>query len=55
LIGVNNQYQNKPFDFFEKEFDEIIKRSFSILNDSSQLFVVSIPDYAVTPFGGGRA
>ena len=52
LIGVNNQYQGKPFTLYKDEFSELIETALSYVNsDTSQLFVVSIPDYAYTPFG----
>lgn len=52
LIGVNNQYQNKPFSLYEKEFPELIFKAISLARgDRSNVIVVSIPDYAFTPFG----
>jgi len=52
LIGVNNQYQNKPFSLYEKEFPELIFKAISLARgDRSNVIVVSIPDYAYTPFG----
>ena len=55
LIGVNNQYQNKPFLLYETEFVELINTAVSLVgNTASKLIIVSIPDYAYTPFGQGR-
>ena len=55
LIGVNNQYQNKPFVLYETEFVELVSTAISLVGgDASKLIVVSIPDYAYTPFGQGR-
>ena len=52
LIGVNNQYQNKPFELYETEFVELVGTAISLVGgDASKLIVVSIPDYAYTPFG----
>lgn len=52
LIGVNNQYQNKPFALYEEEFPELVNTAIELAkNDKSNLIVVSIPDYAYTPFG----
>ena len=52
LIGVNNQYQNKPFSLYQTEFVELVNTAISLVDeDSSKLIVVSIPDYAYTPFG----
>ena len=55
LIGVNNQYQNKPFELYETEFVELVSTAISLVGgDASKLIVVSIPDYAFTPFGNGN-
>tara|TARA_B110000483_G_scaffold189811_1_gene225219 strand:+ start:707 stop:1468 length:762 start_codon:yes stop_codon:yes gene_type:complete len=52
LIGVNNQYQNKPFELYETEFIELVNTAISLVGgDASKLIVVSIPDYAYTLFG----
>lgn len=52
LIGVNNQYQHKPFSLYEKEFPELVHKAIALAKgDKSNLIVVSIPDYAYTPFG----
>lgn len=54
LIGVNNQYQHKDFSLYEKEFPELVNKSIAFTNgDKSKVIVVSIPDYAYTPFGQG--
>lgn len=54
LIGVNNQYQNKPFSIYEQEFPALISKAIAFAkNDKSNVIVVSIPDYAFTPFGNG--
>ncbi|MFV8371907.1 GDSL-type esterase/lipase family protein [Flavobacterium sp. LB2P74] len=52
LIGVNNQYQNKPFSLYEKEFPELVTKAIALAKgDKTNVIVVSIPDYAYTPFG----
>ncbi len=54
LIGVNNQYQSKPFSIYELEFPQLVSKAISLgKGDKSNLIVVSIPDYAFTPYGGG--
>lgn len=54
LIGVNNQYQSKPFELYETEFVELVSTAITLVGgDASKLIVVSIPDYAYTPFGQG--
>ena len=56
LIGVNNQYQNKPFSVYEQEFPELVNRSIAFAKgDKTNVVVVSIPDYAYTPFGQGAS
>ena len=52
LIGVNNQYQRKPFSIYEQEFPELVATGIRLAKgDKSRLIVVSIPDYAYTPYG----
>jgi lysophospholipase L1-like esterase len=52
LIGVNNQYQNKAFSIYEKEFPELVTKAIVLAKgDKANVIVVSIPDYAFTPFG----
>ena len=55
LIGVNNQYQNRPFELYENEFPELVNKAISLTKSqsSNDLIVISIPDYAYTPFGQG--
>jgi len=51
LIGVNNQYQDKPLGKYKREFKKLLKKALSLSkNDNAGVFVVSIPDYGVTPF-----
>lgn len=56
LIGVNNQYQNQPFSIYEQEFPELVATAIQkAKGDKNNVIVVSIPDYAFTPFGQGSA
>jgi lysophospholipase L1-like esterase len=56
LIGVNNQYQNKPFSVYEQEFPILVQKAIQLAKgDKTNVIVVSIPDYAYTPFGQGAA
>jgi acyl-CoA thioesterase I len=56
LIGVNNQYQNKPFSLYEQEFPELVAIAIEKAQGKKEnVIVVSIPDYAYTPFGNGNA
>jgi lysophospholipase L1-like esterase len=55
LIGVNNQYQGIPIDSYEPDLREIIERALGIVDhDTSSILILSIPDYAYTPFGNGN-
>ncbi|WP_252723789.1 SGNH/GDSL hydrolase family protein [Winogradskyella psychrotolerans] len=51
LIGVNNQYQNKPFSIYETEFPVLVSEAIQLAKNDKDVIVVSIPDYAFTPFG----
>ena len=55
LIGVNNQYQYQPFSLYEQEFPELVNQAIQFAKgDKSNVIVVSIPDYAFTPYGNGN-
>lgn len=55
LIGVNNQYQNRPFSLYEQEFPELVNIAIDKAKGiKANVIVVSIPDYAYTPFGNGN-
>lgn len=52
LIGVNNQYQDKPIERYEDEFEKLLIKAIELAGDNAgHVFVVSIPDYGKTPFG----
>lgn len=52
LIGVNNQFQNRPFSLYETELIQLIDTAVGLVGaDPEKLIIVSIPDYAFTPFG----
>jgi lysophospholipase L1-like esterase len=51
LIGVNDQYQGADGAGYEIRFTQLIEKSISLANNlPSHVFVLSIPDYSVTPF-----
>ena len=51
LIGVNNQYRGKAVDEYEIEFENLLKQAILFAgNKSTNVFVLSIPDWGVTPF-----
>ncbi len=52
LIGVNNQYQGRPFSQYIDEFPALLDSAIRYAGgEKTHVFVVSIPDYAYTPFG----
>lgn len=51
LIGVNNQYQGKTLEEYKIEFNTLLHMAITYAgNLKSHVFVISIPDYSVTPF-----
>lgn len=52
LIGVNNQFQNRPFETFQTEFDELVNTSIALAKgDKNNVLIINIIDYANTGFG----
>ncbi|WP_017494654.1 SGNH/GDSL hydrolase family protein [Flavobacterium sp. WG21] len=52
LIGVNNQYQGKSFSIYETELPELVNKAIVLAKgNKKRVIVISIPDYAYTPFG----
>ncbi|MCM5662688.1 SGNH/GDSL hydrolase family protein [Galbibacter mesophilus] len=52
LIGVNNQYQGKDFSLYEEDFPALLAKAIQLAKGNKEhVFVISIPDYAYTPFG----
>lgn len=55
LIGVNNQYRGRDAEEYRKQFKELLNKAVSFAGgDKQKVFVVSIPDWGVTPFAEGR-
>ena len=54
LIGVNNQFWSQPFDIFQTEFDSLVNIAIEAVG-KERIFIVSIPDYGVTPFGSSNS
>lgn len=51
LIGVNNQYRGESEEIYRKEFKELLNIAVAYTDgNKSHVFVVSIPDWGVTPF-----
>jgi lysophospholipase L1-like esterase len=55
LIGVNDQYQGLSQSNYSIKFTRVLNTAINLAGgDVNSVFVLSIPDYGVTPFGGGR-
>ena len=55
LIGVNNQYRGRDLDNYRREFTVLLNQSVAYAgNEPGHVFVLSIPDWGVTPFAIGR-
>ena len=55
LIGVNNQYRGRSAEAYAGEFEGLLKDAIAKAGgDRSRVFVISIPDWGVTPFAEGR-
>lgn len=55
LIGVNNQYRGRSLENFKKEFELLHQKAIQFTsNKPNHVFVLSIPDWGVTPFAEGR-
>ena len=51
LIGVNDQYRERDTARYRSKFTELLQQSILLANNlPSHVFVLSIPDYSVTPF-----
>jgi lysophospholipase L1-like esterase len=55
LIGVNNQYRGKELSVFATEFEILLKKAIVFADgNTASIFVLSIPDWGVTPFAADR-
>ena len=54
LIGVNDQFQGLSQNNYQVKFAQVLNTAISFAGDTSRVFVLSIPDYGVTPFAGGN-
>lgn len=55
LIGVNNQYRGRDLDNYKDEFNLLLQRALQFAGQNSdRVFVLSIPDWGVTPFAADR-
>src|SRR5450432_3608325 len=54
LIGVNNQYRGTTIEEYKTEFAQLLNMAIVYAgNIKNHVFVLSIPDYSVTPFASG--
>jgi lysophospholipase L1-like esterase len=51
LIGVNNQYRGQSIVAYKEEVEALLMRAITLAGKPGHCFVLSIPDYSVTPFG----
>lgn len=51
LIGVNNQYRGQSSSQYALEFEELLKAA---IRKAGQVFVLSIPDWGLTPYAAER-
>ena len=55
LIGVNNQYRGLSLDEYTKEFNTLVSKAIHFVQGQiHRIFVVSIPDWGVSPFAEGK-
>jgi len=55
LIGVNDQYDGLTQEHYRANFIHLLHTAINFARaDSTRVFVLSIPDYGVTPFGKSR-
>ena len=55
MIGVNNQYRGLDIGQYQVEFRDLLHRSVVYAgNMASNVIVMSIPDWSVTPFAEGK-
>ncbi len=55
LIGVNNQYRGRSAIEYASQFELLLNAAKGLAGDKSgRTIVLSIPDWGVTPFAGGK-
>lgn len=55
LIGVNNQYRGRDLENYKDEFNLLLQRALQFAGQNpDRVFVLSIPDWGVTPFAADR-
>ena len=55
LIGVNNQYRGYDINEYREQFVFLLNKAIEYAGgEANRVFVLSIPDWGVTPFASGR-
>lgn len=55
LIGVNDQYQGLSQNNYRVKFSQVLQTAIKFAKgDATRVFVLSIPDWGVTPFAEGK-
>ena len=54
LIGVNNQFRGRNSEEYRTQFAELLQTAIDFAGKETNVIVISIPDYGVTPFGQDR-
>ncbi len=55
LVGVNDQYRHLSKDDYKIKFAQVLNTAINFAHgDASRVFVLSIPDWGVTPFANGQ-
>lgn len=55
LIGVNNQYRGRDVENYKEEYTQLLDIAIRYASGHTQnVFVLSIPDWGVTPFAEGK-
>ena len=53
LIGVNDQYRGFDIKNYPGKFTSVLRKAIDFAGSEGKVIILSIPDYSVTPFGGG--
>ncbi len=55
LIGVNNQFRGRAEEEYQEQFRTLLQTAIAFAGgNTNHVFVLSIPDWGVTPFAQGR-
>jgi lysophospholipase L1-like esterase len=54
LIGVNNQYRGRDLDEYARQFERLLQEAIRLAGPAKRVFVLSIPDWSVTPFAHSK-